>query len=500
MLSHHLILHVYFRFRFTHDILKMHLPTRMIRTIQQLISLLLYSVRPELVPSDVLSTRPQTFRYGHQQDSFEYLGFVLDQLYEEEKKCILNTNSIKAQNQLNNNEQVQNGNNVQNDNIKMEVDSSSGVTSIVQIKIENEYGNPIDETADVTGAKAKTEVNEKGIVANGAESKQPHENDKKESSPLINTIIQRSFAGKMCVSYKCLNCLNESVNIDNFWDLQLSLPSANENGMNSLMSPPPECTTQTLLDAYFSTEQLTDDDKYYCEKCKMLCDGERNISMKTGPSNLILVVKHFKYDRKFHIRRKLMQKVYHDDIVTLNTVNERNEYVELTYKMYAAIIHSGMNIDSGHYYTFGEDGANNWYKFNDSHITMTSLNELQDLNDLNTPYILFYELVNATEKMDMITSRPTSPVHTNRNDRKDVQLFTNISRRYKWPHFDELPPTLRDYVNKDNIAYKYEAQRDNRDTDLIRNYYNKHKKSDSDQDPPSSCGGNMIEPSNRYIC
>lgn len=476
------------RFRFTREILEVSFPSRTIQSVQQLFALLLCSVRPELEPRDILNTRPQTFRYGHQQDSFEYLGYVLDQLHEEEKKCLTNAQPESSA--------VPNG-----------FESFQNNSDDAYIR-DAKYIMDCDDWPPDTCDPLKMEDDEMDaaqLESADTMDKSPLSSPQHLSQPLpppppteiVQTIIQRVFGGKMSVTYKCLECQSTSTNVDNFFDLQLSFPHATENG-----TPNKPCylTTQSLLDTYFSTEQLVDDDKYYCDKCAKLCDGERNINLESGPTNLILVIKHFKYDRKFHVRRKLLNKVHHNDIITVTTAEDENgDCVRHTYKLYAVIVHSGMNIDSGHYYTFGADQRGNWFKFNDSFICRCSLRDIKNLSDLNTPYILFYELL-ATEKSTANISNEAalSNVVDNNVSSESEANSDKSTPVFDWPELNDLPPTLADYVRKDNLAYTHEYRRKNYDDDIFR--YNKHRRSDNDQDPPSSCGGNMIESSNRYIC
>ena len=59
--------------------------------MQSLIGLLLHSKRPELNPRDILKVaRPPGFLPGYQQDSSEFLGYLLDKLHEQEKKVVSN--------------------------------------------------------------------------------------------------------------------------------------------------------------------------------------------------------------------------------------------------------------------------------------------------------------------------------------------------------------------------------------------------------------------------
>lgn len=468
----------------------------MIMLLQQLFALLLCSVRTELVPRDILHTRPQTFRYGHQQDSFEYLGYVLDQLHEEEKKRLTN-GAPSASPATNGYESFQND--VDDAYIRDTPDFGWADSAEPQtIEADAAFSALSGEKTNATSLEASGS----GIF-DGLSSPKPNQSSVLQPEPApsppaesVQTIVQRIFGGKMAVTYKCLECQSTSTNVDSFFDLQLSFPHTTENGTPIKSN---YYTTQSLLDAYFSTESLVDDDKYHCGKCAKLCDGERNINLVNGPSNLILVIKHFKYDRKFHVRRKLLQKVHHNDILTVTTREDANgDCVRHTYRLYAVIVHSGMNIDSGHYYTFGADQMGNWFKFNDNYISSSTLAEIKHLSDLNTPYILFYEMM-ATERSDANTSKAefqASFTHSEESMDTDEPLRPN---KFEWPELSELPPMLQDFVHRDNIAYTQEYQRKNYD-DEGDFRYSKHRRSDNDQDPPSSCGGNLIESSNRYIC
>lgn len=471
----------------------------MIQTVQQLFALLLCSVRTELVPREVLQTRPQTFRYGHQQDSFEYLGYVLDQLHEEEKKCLTDgrPTDTTASNAYESFRNDSDDTYIRDATYIMDVDCEDWSDAADPLKTDDSVSKFLDE---MDAAALETCDTVETLPTPSPKSQPPSHSQAPPSSPAepVKTIIQRIFGGKMSVTYKCLDCQSTSTNVDNFFDLQLSFPHAVENGTPNKSG---YFTTQSLLDTYFSTEKMIDDDKYYCEKCAKLCDGERNINLETGPTNLILVIKHFKYDRKFHVRRKLLNKVHHNDIITVTTGEDANgECLRHTYKLYAVIVHSGMNIDSGHYYTFGADQHGNWFKFNDSFINPSSLRDIKDLSDLNTPYILFYELI-ATEKSDPNASNAEALSNiVDNNVSASEDAAHSSTAKSEWPNLNDLPPVLQDYVRKDNIAYAHEFRRKNYGNGDIYRY--KLPKSDNDHDdqPPSSCGGNMIESSNRYIC
>lgn len=528
------------------------------RSVQEILALMLYSVRPFITPFGTLQTRPQTFRHGFQQDSFEYLGYLLDQLYEEEKKCILkseNDRKIHLNIDLNdNNGHGENGvtNNVNDtmpsnmngtfslnssnfnvgpsESSEMEVDTPTDdstntmdfhkddiVSGIEDVPLESAPPSPPSSpsstrtlpTAISTPSPPSTTTSTPSL----ATPLLPAELIKK--LPMVtNTLVQRTFTGKVTITNKCLNCSTENNISDTFFDLQLSFP--NQDGTDEI-----EYTTQRLLDGYFETEKLIDDNKYSCEKCKMLCDGERNLKIDDGPSNLILLVKHFKYDRKFHIRRKLMYKVHHNETIGLRIVNEKGETWNLIYHLYAAIIHCGYNMDSGHYYTIAMDSSQNWFKLNDGHVSRSSLNELKNLNKLNTPYILFYELA-SKQKVDTVMfginvsatnglyDTPLSngmAQHTNGYDKspdhaKNHSYDNEDFRTSEILSVENLPPHLRHFIHMENQKYRNEMKRANlsrTDWNLTRNnLYN--RRSDSDHDPPAGgCGQGSSLISNQYL-
>lgn len=545
--------------RLTHDILLMKLPSKIINYIQQLISLLLYSVRQEVAPYDVLGQRPSSFRYGHQQDSFEYLGFLLDQLHEEEKRCTLHATKTTdyGDNQcLNGNSQekieTRNGNDDSNDNGNTNNLTNGNGMAIETEQMDIDDSNQLDQTLSIDTPPLTDDsddaINPTSVHCGDGGGNEPQKTITKPTT-IANTMVQKLFGGRLSINHKCLSCNAQSTTIDNFFDLQLYFPSPSPslpqnqlkggigNGTDSSLTTAPTVastpnqspvidkttyTTQSLLNSYFATEQMTNDNRYSCNKCKALCDGERHITLDSGPSNLILVIKHFKYDRNCHVRRKLLHKVHHDEQITLTARSKDNGRVRLKYKLYAVIVHCGMNIDSGHYYTYAVNNADEWFKFNDSHISRSSFSDIKNLSSLNTPYILFYELLQTDRLIDGNghDANGAAPVVGNQGKTASetvpqiavadaaaapTNAVTNeLCRKRKaaeQPRWDDLPQKLQDFVNRDNHTYtdQFRNKHLNGNNEMAKNFYNKHRKSDNDQDPPSPCGGSIVGASNYSI-
>lgn len=412
--------------------------------IQELLALLLHSLRPELTPRSVLqAARPPTFHPGHQQDSSEFLGHLLEALHEEEAK-----------------------------------------TSPSSVRTELTESKMLIDGGDITENDCSMMPHNKPVMKSRT--------DKVE----ISTLIQRSFGGELRIIYKCMVCGGESQHIDHFRDLPLAFP-INESSETKF-------SVQDLVNYYCAPDKLIGDNQYFCEKCDELCDGEQYFSFIKTPKNLIVTLKHFKYDVKFNTRAKLMNNVDHDEFIrvkVLETIGLSEKIV--TYRLYAAVVHSGVSMDSGHYYTYAADNPNCWYKFNDSYVTQSSLTELRDLEPPNTPYILFYRLMDGIDDELIQDSHESSA--QNVTPRTSPNRSLELKSYCDFPSLDELPPYLRDYVNRDNISYREELamqrqkSRSNIDT-IANNNRNNQNDSDSD-DPPSSCGGqDPIRYNNQFIC
>lgn len=380
----------------THGLFQLKYPSQLIEAIQNLFALLLFSVRPELIPKEMLNFRPQTFLYGHQQDSFEYLGYLLDQLHEAEKHFL-----------------------------KIENGHTNGTNKLNGTIRESEEMDWDDNTPPSTDSE-RSPTSESNVPINPIKMPEPE---------IKKTLVEKVFAGRANVRYKCLECSTTSSIIDNFFDLQLAVPQTT----NTFKSPEfKETTTQSLLNDYFETEKLIDDDKYFCEKCNQHCDGERNIQIEQAPNNLVLFIKHFKYDRKFNVRQKILRRINHNETIVLPTNPSSGESLSVTYRLYALVIHSGINLDSGHYYTYGSKSNGVWYSFNDNFVSITSEDDIKNLNEYNTPCILFYKQI---------------PSERNENSLY-VTCKQNVDSSNGILQEQDLPPLIRDYVHRHNTNYR----------------------------------------------
>ncbi|KFB44948.1 hypothetical protein ZHAS_00012861 [Anopheles sinensis] len=406
--------------------------------VQQLLALLIHSRRPELTPRAVLaSTRPPGFAPGYQQDSSEFLSYLLDRLHEQEKK-LLHQASIHQQHQ------------------------DAGLSLAAS--------------------------------TNGGGGINPPK-----------TLVQKTFEGQLSVGCLCAVCNSTNHTIETFRSLDLSFPDDNELGVEADGTH----SVQKLLDYFCSSEKLVGENQYFCDRCQQLRDCERSVTVTVPPQNLILTVKHFRYDQSRNLRAKLMNKILHNENISLVVTDADGHRRQLHYRNYAVVVHYGTNMDSGHYYTYAQDGSGSWFKFNDNYVTECSTSDLQNIPSPNTPYILFYQLV-----MDNVVGSPTagttaSAAANNPSSISSPSAYGEPSGGgvyENFPALNELPSRLQEFVRDDNLLYHREVQ-EQRDKKASKMPFlslggsggNRRQSDDYDDQPPSSCNSKWITPSNNFI-
>lgn len=224
-----------------------------------------------------------------------------------------------------------------------------------------------------------SESTDSGIQSLGSDG--TYEYDKKLS------LIHKIFGGKMTTTYKCLTCFTESHHQNFFTDIHLAFPDLVSDDKLNL---------ETLLQYYLAAEKLQGDNRYHCDNCAGLKEAERTIRVTESPQHLLLTLLRFRFDRLLQRRGKITTQVEYPQQLELPI----NGKVEL-YILYAVVIHSGVSLDGGHYYTLArsshidaKDVTNGtWYMFNDSQVSYTDFQSLMELSKkypMDTPYLLWY--------------------------------------------------------------------------------------------------------------
>ena len=142
----------------------------------------------------------------------------------------------------------------------------------------------------------------------------------------------------------CLTYGNVSIKFDPLMYLSLPLASIDKDG--------DEINLQSCLHEFTTAETLTDDERWYCSKCKKFRDATKKIDLWKLPPVLIIHLKRFKYDR-YGSRVKLENFVdfpVHDlDLRNFVKSPQRDNPI---YNLFATSNHHG-GYGGGHYTATG---------------------------------------------------------------------------------------------------------------------------------------------------
>jgi ubiquitin carboxyl-terminal hydrolase 4/11/15 len=153
----------------------------------------------------------------------------------------------------------------------------------------------------------------------------------------------------------------------------------------------PDFELTNLLEHFGKLEQLTEENKWYCPKCKEHQLAKKKIEIYTCPEILLIHFKRFKNNYKlgnlvkFPIEGLDMEKFIH---------YKENENSDNVYDLFAISNHVG-NLDGGHYFAYCKNiYENKWYEFNDSSVSLIDENNIVSKN----AYVLFYKKRNTKYK------------------------------------------------------------------------------------------------------
>ncbi|XP_063312462.1 ubiquitin carboxyl-terminal hydrolase 38-like [Pelobates fuscus] len=201
-------------------------------------------------------------------------------------------------------------------------------------------------------------------------------------------------------------------------------------------------TVKDLLTSFLAPEVLDGDNKYQCQTCASLQTAERTKMIVEEPQYLILTLLRFAYDTICNVKCKILDPVSIPLVLdlpverstsraasadqTLENENRRPEVEDLShnqkkvpYVLNSVVVHSGLSSDSGHYYSYARDISDNsgcshsekhssalgsvngneeWFLFDDSSVSRKTTHfVLNRQPSLATPYILIYKKSNCGE-------------------------------------------------------------------------------------------------------
>jgi ubiquitin carboxyl-terminal hydrolase 4/11/15 len=149
-------------------------------------------------------------------------------------------------------------------------------------------------------------------------------------------------------------------------------------------------STTSLLDCfkYFTTkETLSDNDQWYCPKCKQLKNASKKIDLWLLPKVLIVQLKRFNYTRHYRDKIDLFIDCPIYDLDLSQFVLNPLEKINAKYDLIAVSNHMG-GLGGGHYTAHAKNTHDQkWHTFDDSCVT-----DIDENNVISkSAYVLIYQ-------------------------------------------------------------------------------------------------------------
>ncbi|KAL8112666.1 hypothetical protein AgCh_020106 [Apium graveolens] len=188
-----------------------------------------------------------------------------------------------------------------------------------------------------------------------------------------DNFVKQVFGGRLVSKLKCCNCDHVSDTYEPSIDLSLEIKDV--------------ITLQAALESFTKLEKIEDPEtKFTCENCKEEVSIEKQLLLEETPSVAAFHLKRFKSDGSYVEKiDKFIQFPLELDLQPYTNSGQNND-AELSYNLYAIVVHDGFFATSGHYYCFIRSSPDTWYKFDDSKVF-----RVQEADVLSQDaYLLFY--------------------------------------------------------------------------------------------------------------
>ncbi|KAK6173980.1 hypothetical protein SNE40_017343 [Patella caerulea] len=196
-----------------------------------------------------------------------------------------------------------------------------------------------------------------------------------------NSRIVEIFVGQLKSELK-FSCGHSSVTFDPFWDLSLPIPKYTQ-----------EVSVSDCLRLFMKEEELADEERPTCSKCKERKKCTKSFSIQKFPKILVLHLKRFSQER---YGRKLSTSVdFPVQELDLSAYAAEPGSSKVLYNLYAVSNHSG-GVHSGHYTAICKHPySSEWNSFNDTRVSPAKSNQAIS----SEAYLLFFELSSQTAKL-----------------------------------------------------------------------------------------------------
>ncbi|WOG98248.1 hypothetical protein DCAR_0417589 [Daucus carota subsp. sativus] len=142
------------------------------------------------------------------------------------------------------------------------------------------------------------------------------------------------------------------------------------------------------LDGFLKEEPLGPEDMWYCPKCKEHRQASKKLDLWRLPEILVIHLKRFSYNRFSKSKLGTFVDFPVEDLDLTHYIVHRTSEVSERYSLYAIVNHYG-SLSGGHYTAFVQHGQNQWYEFDDSHVSPVAEEQIKT----SAAYVLFYRRI-----------------------------------------------------------------------------------------------------------
>ncbi|KAK3824548.1 MAG: hypothetical protein J3Q66DRAFT_278155 [Benniella sp.] len=168
------------------------------------------------------------------------------------------------------------------------------------------------------------------------------------------TAIHQIFGGYFQSQVKCMKCGHESNTFETYLDVSLDIKHAG--------------TIHKAFRDYTTPEILSKDNQYRCDKCKVLVDARKQMTIYDAPKILCIHLKRFTFTGQ-----KINRHIAFETKLELGSFMSNNKnHPHLSYNLYGVLVHAGSSCHSGHYYCYVKSSDGVWYCMDDSSVSWSS--------------------------------------------------------------------------------------------------------------------------------
>ncbi|KAK4516826.1 Ribosomal_L14e domain-containing protein [Mucor velutinosus] len=260
---------------------------------------------------------------------------------------------------------------------------------------------------------------------------------------------------------------NDSGVCTDAWNDMHDLGDPNDEDMTAQQKK--QVTLSDCLDEFTKEEELSEEDLWYCPKCKKHQRATKKFDLWRMPEIMVVHLKRFSHSRTWRDKIDALidfptsELDLTDRVLSIEDHASVKDEDRLVYDLYGVDNHYG-GLGGGHYTSFAqnfEDGY--WYNFDDSHVSKV------DVNDVKTTaaYLLFYK------RRRPLNEDPTRTVEEILKEAQEKQQAAELKEQLHQP--DE---PIVEFSNHNTVA-GYSSSEEEQDDYAEMNHHEPAQPSDS---------------------